>query len=188
MSPVQEDGVVKPDDIDEDDVYASLTKEMIGDPTRITGGIEYLAEDPEVVVAYWVRYGGTGKDATRVAAKDIIHTKPLADSNDLRGIPLLEVVAKRLTNYDQWEEYRMILNKMRTAIALVRKIEGTSAQASALLASRASSRPQPRGLEPQTSAARREPMFQAGTVLNPSPGVTYDFLSPKLEARDASED
>ena len=185
-SPTSDSGKVLADDIDEEDLYAALTKEMIGDATKITAGIEYLAEDPEVIVAYWVRYGA--KDPVRVPAKDIIHTKPLADSNDLRGIPLLEVVAKRLTNFDQWEEYRMVLNKMRTAIALIRKIDGTSAQASTLLASRASARAQPRGLEPQTSAARREPMFAAGTVLNPSPGVTYDFLAPKLEARDAGED
>lgn len=185
-TPTLSDGKVLPDDIDENDIYSPLTKDMIGQATKLSSGIEYLSEDPEIIVAYWVRYGD--KQPERIPAKDIIHTKPLADSNDLRGIPLLEVVAKRLTNYDQWEEYRMVLNKMRTAIALVRKIDGTSAQASALLANRASSRPQPKGLEPVTTSGRREPMFQAGTVLNPSPGVTYDFLAPKLEARDAGED
>jgi hypothetical protein len=186
QSPSLADGKVQPDDSDDDDIYAALTKDHVGEATKVSNVAAYLADDSEIIVAYWVRYGS--KDPVHVPAKDILHTKPLADSNDLRGIPLLEVVAKRLTTYDQWEEYRMVLNKMRTAIALVRKIEGTSAQASALIANRASSRPQPKGLEPVTNAARREPMFHSGTVLNPSPGVSYDFLAPKLEARDSAED
>jgi hypothetical protein len=173
-------------DIDDDDIFTPLTKDNIGDATKISGGIEYLADDPEIIVAYYVRYGSS--TVTRVPAKDIIHTKPLADSNDLRGIPLLEVVAKRLTNYDQWEEYRMILNKMRTAVAFVRKVEGTAAQASALISNRASSRAQPQGREPHTMAGKREPMFAPGSILTSPAGVSWEALSPKLDARDASED
>ena len=42
------DGTVQADDIDDDDIYAALTKEHIGQPTKVSSGIEYLADDPEI--------------------------------------------------------------------------------------------------------------------------------------------
>src|SRR5262249_18305957 len=154
-------GAVQPDDIDEDDIYATLTEDMVGQPTKVNGGIEFLKDDAEVIVAYHIRYGSNiNEKPTRVPAKDIIHTKPLADSNDLRGIPLLEVIAKNLTNYTLWEEYRIVLNRVRTAVAFVRQVEGTSAQANTLLMGRQSPRPQPQGREPVVTNARREAAFQ----------------------------
>lgn len=171
------DGTVLPEDIEKNPALATL----LGTKTKIQDGIEHLKDDVETVVAYHV-------DGTRVPAPEIIHLKALADTNDLRGIPLLEVVLKRLTNYNQWEEYRLILNKVRTAITLVRKIEGTSAQAAANIAGRGSARSAPGGREPQTTSGTREVMFRSGTVLNASPGISYEFLSPKLEAADAAQD
>lgn len=177
-------GQVMPGDTEDD--------EHVGEPTRIKGGIEFLRDDIETVVAYHIQTSVVGDMSAntfqRVPAKEMIHIKALADMNDLRGIPVLEVVAKRLTNYDQWEEYRLILNKMRTAIALVRKVTGTSTQAEAIIRGRLSPRQEPHRLEPQTQSARRETMFRPGTTLTPSPGVEYDFISPNLQARDASED
>ena len=150
--------------------------------TKITDGIEHLDQDVETVTAYWV-------GETRIPAADVLHIKPLADSNDMRGIPLLEVVLRRLKNYETWEDYRMILNKARTAIALVRKIEGASStQAANLISQRQPARGPIEGREPQTDSGRREAAFRPGTILTPAPGVSYDFVSAKLDARDASED
>lgn len=177
--------VVQDTDVDAEDPDQ---QELVGKKTVVTDGIEHLEEDVETVIAYHVRRSGSATVHERVLAKDVIHTKALADSNDVRGIPLLEVVARRLTNYDQWEEYRMVLNKARTAIWLVRRIEGTAAQAATMLAGRASPRPHPQRLEPVTTSGRREAMPQPGTILNPSAGVKYEYLSPNLDARDASED
>lgn len=174
-------GVVQKGDLDED-LY-------VGEPTTIRDGIEHLSADVETVVAYHIKAGPGGQETPeRVPASEMLHAKALADFNDLRGIPVLEVVAKRLTNYDQWEEYRMILNKVRTAVALVRKVTGTSSQAEAIIRNRLSPRSEPRAMEPQTGSGRRETMFRPGTTLTPSPGVEYQFISPNLEARDASED
>lgn len=184
-------GTMKPDDLDDEDAAAIPEEDR---ETRIKYGIEFLKTDIETVVAYHVQVGlagdptAPGFQTERIPAKDVIHIKCLADSNDLRGIPMLEVVAKRLKNFDDWEEYRLILNKIRTAIALVRKVEGTSTQAAAIIAARQSPRAEPRRLEPQTTSGRREAMYRPGTTLTPGPGVTYDFISPNLQARDASED
>jgi len=175
-------GGVRRGDLDGDD--------RVGEATKVLAGIEFLADDVETVVAYHVAlgYGPSLGETTRIPAREIHHFKALADAGDLRGIPLLECVARRIVNYDTWEEYRVVLNKVRTAVALVRKVEGTAVQAAALIAGRAAAREEPHGLEPQTISGRREAAFRAGTVLTPGPGVTYDFISPNLQARDAGED
>lgn len=176
--------VVAASDVDMDD---PIMASYVGQETAVENGIEYIKTDRETVIAYHIngKEGAGGAGYERVPAKEMIHAKAFADSNDLRGICLLEVVAKTLTNYEQWEHYRMVLNKVRTAIALVRKVEGTAAQARSIIDNRAG-----RGSAnaPQTASGRREAMFQAGTILTPSPGVSYDFMSPKLDARDAGED
>jgi len=178
---------VVPDDRDEPN-DGQLPRELLGESTALEEGIEHLANDVETVVAYWLKPATPGGTPTRVPAHEMIHRKPLADSNDLRGFPILEVVLKNLTNYAQWEEYRMVLNKVRAAVALVRKVEGTPTQGAAIVQGRASGAVHPQGREPQTTSGRREPMFRPGTTLTPGPGVSYDFLSPKLDARDAGED
>jgi hypothetical protein len=178
METTKTEGVVLESDVDPNDPIMPF---YIGKATKIELGIEYVATDRETVIAY--HFGDE-----RVPAKDVIHTKAFADSNDLRGIPLLEVVAKTLTNYEQWEHYRIVLNKIRTAVALVRKVEGTAQQARSIIEGRTPTRAPISGKVPQTPAGMREAMFNAGTILTPGPGVTYDFMSPKLDARDAGED
>jgi len=155
--------------------------------TEIREGIEYLQEDIETVVAYHVKMSGDS-EPKRIEAKDIIHLKCLADANDLRGIPLLECVLKKFTNYEQWEEYRLILNKVRTAVALIRKVEGTATQAQSIIQGRLPARASPEGREPQTASGQREVMFRPGTILTPGPGVNYEFTSANLNAQDAAHD
>lgn len=168
-----------------------LAPDDVGKTTRVIDGVEVLDSDVETVVAYHVRRGGSlsADDFERVPAKDVIHLKCSADFNDARGTPFLEPVLKKLSQYDTWEEYRVILNKIRTAIALVRKIEGgTATQAQAIIAGRQPAPGAPLGRDPQTTSGKREAAFRPGTVLTPSAGISYEFISPRLDARDASED
>lgn len=185
------DLTVKDDDVQPEDEEAwedgRLSRSLIGKPTSIKRGIEFLKADVETVVAYWLP-GPEGTRPTRVPVREVIHIKCLADSNDLRGYPLLDAVLRKLTNYEQWEEYRLVLNKVRTAVALVRKVEGTAAQGAALVAGRTSANPMGRLNEPSVANARRETMLRPGTMLNAGPGVSYSYESPKLDARDAGED
>lgn len=153
--------------------------------TVIRSGIEVLADDVETVVAYHVM-SATGKSVA-VPAAEVLHVKCMADANDPRGFPFLEPVLKSLTNYNQWEEYRLVLNKVRTAVALVRKVEGTQVQAQGIIGNRQGAR-SIEGREMQTGSGNRETMLRPGTILTPGPGVTYEYTAPRLEARDAGED
>ena len=156
--------------------------------TTIMYGIEFISQDIETVVAFHVKPSPTVR-AERISAKEIVHVKCNADANDLRGFPFLEVILKRLTQYEQWEEYRILLNKVRTAVALVRKVEGTQQQAAAIVAGRTPARTaSPPDAEPQTASGAREAVFKPGTVLTPGPGVTYDMINAKMNAQDAQHD
>lgn len=164
-----------------------LRRNVVGMETTIIDGIEYLKDDTETPVAYYVQKG-TSDETERVPAKDVIHTKPLADENDLRGILLLESVMRHLANYTQWEEYRLVLNKMRTAVALVRRVDGTAAQARGIIEGRQSPVAQPRGREPITESGRRESMMAPGTIITAGPGVDWEYKNPNLAAADAEHD
>ena len=156
--------------------------------TVIAQGIEYLERDVETVVAYHVRQTLTATPV-RVPAEEIIHLKANADLNDLRGVPLLESVLPKITNYELWEQARVLLNRARTAVVLVRKITGaTQTQAARVVAGRLPAGTSASGREIQTDSGRREAMFKPGTILTPSEGVDYEFKAPHLEARDAGED
>lgn len=109
-------GVVLASDVD---VTDPVMAHYVGQPTAIENGIEYIATDRETVIAFHVTTGGARGATERMPAKDMIHRKAFADANDLRGIPLLEVVAKTLLNYEQWEHYRMVLNKVQIGRAHV---------------------------------------------------------------------
>lgn len=160
---------------------------LAGKATTIRDGIEFLTDDPVTIVAYWVA-STPNAEPERVPARDMISTKPFADANDPSGILLLEVVMRNLANYTTWEEYRMILNKFRSAIVLHRQVEGTASQAANIIAGRASPRPQPQGKEPVTTSGRREAVPQAGTVITSPPGVNWEFKRPNLDAADAEHD
>ena len=180
-------GIVQPED-----TVVAMGLAEVGEKTRTLDGIEVLQRDVETVVAYHVRPPGTLTASIvfeRVQPDDVIHLKCLADSNDIRGFPILEVILRNLRNVQDWEHYRLMLNKVRTAVTLVRKIESaTASQAAALIAGRQPARTSPAGREPQTTSGRQEVMFRPGTILTPGPGVSYEFTAPRLEARDAGED
>ena len=158
-----------------------------GAPTEVVEGVERLKSDVETVIAYYVAPNPTKREHVRVSGADVIHRK-ICDLNDPRGVPILESVLKKLMQYEQWEEYRIILNKVRTAIALVRHVDGTSAQASNIVAGRQPAASSPTGRDPQTTSGRREAGFRPGTILTPTAGVKYEFINPRLDARDAGED
>jgi capsid protein len=184
------EGEVKLEDLTDDHkrLYGEDGGDLVGKPTLIRDGIEFLKEDPVFVVAYHVQRLPNDPKPERVPAKEVIHTKPFADANDPRGFFLLEVIMRHLNYYAQWEEYRLVLNKFRSAIVLVRKIQGTATQARTLIDGRASPHPSPTGRVPQTSSGNREAMPASGTILSAGVGVDYEFKTPNLQAADAEHD
>jgi hypothetical protein len=69
---------------------------------------------------------------------------------------------------------------MRSAIILVRSIEGSPSEVSGM------ANTIPTATTPSGTTQRKS--FKAGTILNAGPGVKYDMLSANLNATDAKED
>jgi hypothetical protein len=173
-----------------DRVYGEKNADLVGQPTTIKDGVEFLTDDPVLIVAYWIAKSVKEQQKPeRVPMADMAVTRPFADANDPTGILLLEVVMKTISNYTTWEEYRMLLNKFRSAIVLHRKVEGTAIQAQNIIAGRASPRQAPLGRgEPNTTSGRREAMPAGGSIITSPPGVDWEYKRPNLDAADAEHD
>ena len=143
--------------------------------TILTYGIEHNAEDIEDIKWYWV-------DNKPVKADEIIHIKLLADSDQKRGVPYMESVLEDIKNYRNWLKDRIVLNKIRTAIALIRKIPagvGTPTQINSIRDQNSASIHNVKSSKVQA--------FEPGTILT-TRGIEYEYLTPNLEARDSAQD
>lgn len=156
------------------------------DPERVNSsdleapyGIETDSTDVENVIAYHVQRG-MSLDRDIIPAEDIIHIKMGVDRNVRRGRPLLESMLPYLTKYEKWLDARMVLNIVRTSVALVRHVKGSPINLANLRSATASQTTQ--------RETDRTKMLRSGTIITATPGVEYDMLSPNLDARDAAQD
>ena len=85
-----------------------------------------------------------------------------------------------IKKYMDWLEDRIVLNKVRSAIALVRKVDGTASTVNSIRDAQAS--------QDQDMGRNKQRAFQRGTVLTASKGIEYDMLSPKINASDVKDD
>jgi len=143
-------------------------------------GIETDPEDVEHIVAYHIWKNGL-LDTVAVPAEQIIHFKMGVDRNVRRGRPILESMLPYITKYEKWLDARMVLNIVRTSVALVRHVKGSPTNIASLRSAISSNKT-------SSSETDKSKMLRSGTIITASPGVEYEMLSPNLEARDAAQD
>lgn len=162
-------------------VLRFVDPERVGstDP-RFLEGIETDPDDIEHVVAYHVQRQSL-TETIRIPAEDMIHFKMGVDRNVRRGRPMLESMLPYLTKYDKWLDARMVLNIVRTSIALVRTVKGSPTNISSLRSAINSNKT-------SSSETDKAKMLRSGTIITATPGVEYEMLSPNLDARDAAQD
>ncbi len=145
-------------------------------------GVEVNPDDPETVLAYHIADPWDLAKVQRIPAEQIQHIKIFADLDQKRGESFLQPIMEMLEHYRQWMKYRIMLNKVRTAVVMVRKITGgTQADISRMSQNLAASATNRQGESKKIS-------FREGTILNANAGVDYDFKSPNINASDVSED
>lgn len=144
-------------------------------------GIEHEADDVENVIAYWKESQDDSGEYSKVPAKEVHHIKYNADSDQKRGESMLQAILEMVTDYSQWLKNRIILNKMRSAIVLIRKISGTSTQLSSIVNNLKQSS------SARTGETKRE-SIRGGTILTANDGVDYKFEAPNINANDVKED
>ena len=145
-------------------------------------GIKVDPLDPEKAISFYLKKSYTGNEIDTVPAEDMLHIKLNADSEQKRGESFLQAALPLFTYYGDWLKYRIILNKVRTAIVMIRKVEGgTSDDVKAIANKIAASSTAKNGEE-------RKQFPGPGTVINASAGVDYRFENANIAAGDASED
>jgi len=147
----------------------------------IKNGVVTDPEDVEDVLAYQYMDRVDRSKFETIPAEEVHHIKINADSDQKRGEPGIQTLLQSIRHYEQWIENRIILNKMRTAIVMIKKVEGTPTEVSNLsktlpLANR------------QVANETKLRNFRGGTVITAGPGVTYEMQSPNINANDVKED
>ncbi|RLB09952.1 MAG: hypothetical protein DRG39_07005 [Deltaproteobacteria bacterium] len=142
-------------------------------------GIKTDPDDIETPIEYY-RCGDDGRWLETIPAGEMIHLKILSDADQKRGISIYRVCAKRLRQYEEWLEDRITLNKVRSAIALIRKVPSFGAKIKDIRDESASSR--------YGSGKARVKTPHRGTIITASKGIEYEMLSAKINAPDVAED
>ena len=161
-----------------------MNPDKVNDPDKDTGvigsctyGIETDKDDIENVLAYWYKGG-------RIPAEEVDHYKILVDFDVKRGRSFIEIIAPLVKMYNDWLKDRMKLNKVRSAVGLVKSVAGTPTQAANIAtADRIKTTKQ---LAPDKTAYHRAP--EGVSVFTSNKGVEYKMLSPNLQASDVHYD
>ena len=161
-------------------VRARETEAGVDASKTINNGVVTDPEDVEKVLKYTVRKRADTNDYYDVPADEMLHIKVNVDSDQKRGETQLLSVMDMFTHYRQWIENRIILNKMRSAIVLVRSITGTPDEVAAIAANTPDAR--------NTGGLNQKKNFRGGTILNAGAGVKYEMLAPNINATDVKED
>ena len=145
-------------------------------------GIKCDPDDPETPIEYYFKHSYAVSDVDVLPAARIQHIKIFSDSEQKRGESYLQAALDSFTQYKEWLRYRIILNKVRTAIVLIRKIEGGTSDDVKAIASKIST-----SSTAKTGETRKQ-MPPPGTIINANAGVDYKFESANINATDAAED
>lgn len=146
---------------------------------NVSFGIGTDKEDVENIKTYYL-CDVDGKLKERIPADQILHIKILADSDVKRGTSFILIAMKMLRKYGDWLEDRIALNKVRSAIALVKTIEGTANTVESIRDAQRS--------ETKEASQNKLKAYPSATILTASKGVKYEMLSPNINAADVKDD
>jgi lambda family portal protein len=147
----------------------------------IKNGVVTDPEDVETVKAYQLMDRVDRTSFETIPEEEVIHVKINADSDQKRGEPGIQTLLKYFRHYEQWLDNRILLNKMRTAIVMIKKVEGTPTEVANMAATL------PLATRQVANETKRK-NFRGGTVITEGPGVTYRMESPNINASDVKED
>jgi len=142
-------------------------------------GIGTKKDDIEEVKHYY--YCDTdGNLIEKIKAREIMHIKMLADSDMLRGVSFILTALPMIKKYESWLDDRVLLNRVRSAIALIKKVPGTSTTVQSIRDQNVTSM--------SSQDQKRQRAMHGGTVLTASKGIEYEMLSPNINAQDVKDD
>ena len=160
-----------------------LEVEDIRDPepnTEWTMGIKYDKKDVEDVEAYAWAPDPQAEVAEWLSYTEVQHIIVFGSHSMVRGIPPLIPVTPRSRSYGLWLRDRLILNKLRARIAVIRHhIGATKSQVESYANS-----PDGKGGGTETG----QTIFKPGTIIDTTGREKWEFLAPNINASDVKED
>ena len=147
---------------------------------NVTYGIGTDPDDIENVMSYYVTDPVTMELKEVVPADQMIHVKILSDSDMKRGMSFLLVAMPMIKKFENWLEDRIVLNQIRSAIALVRTVEGSSGVVQSVRTAERT-----HATDEEKQKLRVPPR---GTIITAGKGVKYEMLSPNVNASDVAAD
>lgn len=161
-------------------VRAKAADQVADNNAQIQNGVVTDPEDAEKVLSYSVQSRIDQGVYRSIPAARMIHIKINVDSDQKRGETQLLPIMNMIRHYEQWLDNRIILNKMRSAIVLIKKVEGTALDVANLAKTLPTAR--------NPSNQQKKMNFRGGSVITEGPGVTYRMESPNINAGDVKED
>jgi capsid protein len=169
-----------------------IEPEKVTDTTnKFAWGIETDPEDVESVRNYHVLLGQK-QESEAIPASEVIHVKHGVSVNDLRGWPVLATPREMIMRYGTWLRGRIILNNIRSAMALIcyhqDAVPGDLASFADAKSSGTSEVPSyHRGTGVTMQTTRRRQIIP-GTVIDAPATDKYEMLTPNIQAADAAQD
>jgi len=155
------------------------SEDMFNKDENVTYGIGTNPNDIEEPITYYY-CDQEGNLKEKIPAKEIIHIKIFADSDVKRGMSFLLVAMPMITKYMDWIEDRIVLNRARSAIALIRTVDAGAGTVQSIRDAQQT--------EHTDADKYKQKALRRGTVLTASKGVSYQMLSPKIQAADVKDD
>lgn len=150
-----------------------------GAPPGWDSGVVTDSNDIERVKKYLFDANGDGK-IKAFKPEEIEAIKYNADSDMLHGRSYLSSLLARLSQYSQWVDQRVILNRLKSAVYMITTIEGDSSAISTIDGDIVKST-----RSGQSQAAKMPP---AGSRLLATKGVKHEIVQANVNAEDVKDD
>jgi len=142
---------------------------------KVNDGIVTDPDDIEEVLGYYYH-------DDYIKAEEVQHIKILVDSDVLRGRSYYEPLLQSLAMYKKWLTDRMKLNETRGTVALVKNVKGSPTNAANIATKHETSRKLNTDGTPMARAPKNVSVFTTNG------NVSYEMLSPNLQASDVQHD
>lgn len=140
------------------------------------------AETPLQYARSYVDKNGKAQEE-EINASEIHHIKLEVDEDVPRGRPLLENVLRRITQYENWLQGRIITNEAKSSTFLEKIVDGSPSRVASVAASMPSTSV---GSFTDDEYAVQKP--KPGTVVVHSKSIEYKWVAPNINADDCKAD
>jgi len=166
-----------------------LNPEDIRDPEPNTLwplGVQFAKGFVEDVIFYaWTPDQSASEVREWIPAGEVTRWFFLGSPSTIRGIPPLIPALKRVRQYEGWLGDRILLNKVRARVAVVKSYAAASpTQIEAMQKAQASGTT----IDPKSGKTISHQQIKAGSIVHTGANIEWKYLTPNVQANDVRHD